>query len=329
RRQRRADRRPRERGRPCRPRRRLGVPPVHPRRRGRHRGGAFPNHPGHSSLCHGGRAGRSGGPQPDRAQAPRGSPRGDPGAEGGLPARLPQAGEHPRDRRAGAGGGRVQVRGGAPLPRVHHGRDPRHSAGPEAGAAFGGWRGLTGEAGPLTEKIAITCGDPAGIGPEIIAAWLASNPSEARGVSVVGPSRWLDTLADGPGKIAVGLDDYAARPGRPDGESALVAWAALERAAALCGSGEFAGVVTAPVSKERMAAIGWGFPGHTEFFAARWGGAPTMALCGGGLRGFASVPGHIRLRGVPASPTPATMGRTVPAADELARSEGVASPRIG
>ncbi len=187
---------------------------------------------------------------------------------------------------------------------------------------------MTGEPGPLTEKIAITCGDPAGIGPEIIAAWLASNPSEARGVSVVGPSRWLDTLADGPGKIAVGLDDYAARPGRPDGESALVAWAALERAAALCGSGEFAGVVTAPVSKERMAAIGWGFPGHTEFFAARWGGAPTMAFCGGRLR-VALVSWHIPLRDVPASLTPASIGRTVAAADELARSEGVASPRIG
>jgi 4-hydroxythreonine-4-phosphate dehydrogenase len=187
---------------------------------------------------------------------------------------------------------------------------------------------MTGEPGPLTERIAITCGDPAGIGPEIIAAWLASNPSEARGVSVIGPSRWLETLAAGPGKIAVGLDDYAARPGRPDGESALVAWAALERAAALCASGEFAGVVTAPVSKERMAAIGWGFPGHTEFFAARWGGAPTMAFCGGRLR-IALVSWHIPLRDVAASLTPENIGRTVAAADELARSEGVASPRIG
>jgi len=181
---------------------------------------------------------------------------------------------------------------------------------------------------PLTEKIAITCGDPAGIGPEIIAAWLASDPQGAGAVTVIGPSRWLATLGDGPGKVAVGLDGYAARPGRPDGESALVAWAALERAAALCGSGEFAGVVTAPVSKERMAAIGWDFPGHTEFFAARWGGAPTMAFTGGRLR-VALVSWHIPLRDVPASLTPESIGRAVAAADELARSEGVASPRIG
>jgi 4-hydroxythreonine-4-phosphate dehydrogenase len=180
----------------------------------------------------------------------------------------------------------------------------------------------------LTEKIAITCGDPAGIGPEIIAAWLASSPPEARGAAVIGPSRWIATLADGPEKLAVGLDDYAAQPGRPDAESALVAWAALERAAAMCASGGFAGVVTAPVSKERMAAIGWNFPGHTEFFAARWGGAPTMAFCGGKLR-IALVSWHIPLREVPSSLTPANIARAVAAADELARSDGVAAPRIG
>ncbi|HXQ82314.1 MAG TPA: 4-hydroxythreonine-4-phosphate dehydrogenase PdxA [Opitutaceae bacterium] len=180
----------------------------------------------------------------------------------------------------------------------------------------------------MTEKIAITCGDPAGIGPEIIAAWLASDPPGARAVTVIGPSRWLETLGDAPAKVAVGLDGYAARPGRPDGESALVAWAALERAAGLCDSGESAGVVTAPVSKERMAAIGWGFPGHTEFFAARWGGTPTMAFTGGRLR-VALVSWHIPLRDVPASLTPASIGRAVAAADELARSEGVAAPRIG
>jgi len=180
----------------------------------------------------------------------------------------------------------------------------------------------------LTEKIAITCGDPAGIGPEIVAAWLAANPSEAASVAVIGPSRWLATLADGAAKIAVGLDGYAAQPGSPDGEGALVAWAALERAAAMGASGECAGVVTAPVSKERMAAIGWRFPGHTEFFAARWGGTPTMAFCGGRLR-IALVSWHIPFREVPTCLTAANIGRTVAAADELARSEGVAAPRIG
>jgi 4-hydroxythreonine-4-phosphate dehydrogenase len=181
---------------------------------------------------------------------------------------------------------------------------------------------------PVSGKIAITCGDPSGIGPEIIAAWLAANPEGAEAAAVVGPARWLATLPDGPRKLAVGMEDFAAEPGRPSGEGSLVAWAALERAAELCRSGEFAGVVTAPVSKERMAAIGWGFPGHTEFFAARWGGEPTMAFCGGRLR-VALVSWHIPLRDVPAALTAASIGRTVAAASELARAEGVAAPRIG
>jgi 4-hydroxythreonine-4-phosphate dehydrogenase len=187
---------------------------------------------------------------------------------------------------------------------------------------------MTGKPGPLSDRIAITCGDPAGVGPEVISAWLGANRAESEAVAVIGPPKWLESLGAGPRKIAVGTEAYEARAGRPDGEGALVAWAALERAAGLCASGEYAGVVTGPVSKERLAAIGWSFPGQTEFFAARWGGEPTMAFCGGRLR-VALVTWHIPLRDVPAALTPASIGRAVAAADELARAEGIAEPRIG
>jgi 4-hydroxythreonine-4-phosphate dehydrogenase len=86
--------------------------------------------------------------------------------------------------------------------------------------------------------------------------------------------------------------------------------------------------VTAPISKERLAAIGWTYPGHTEFFAARWGGEPTMAFCGGRLR-LALVSWHIPLRAVPGFINAENLARAVAAADELARSEGIAAPRIG
>jgi len=180
----------------------------------------------------------------------------------------------------------------------------------------------------LSERIVITCGDPAGIGPEIISAWLASERPDGASLAVVGPARWLEALPKGASKVPVGIDGYEARPGRPDGESSLVAWAALERAAALCTSGEYSGVVTGPVSKERLSAIGWLFPGQTEFFAARWGGQPTMAFCGGRLR-VALVSWHIPLRLVPSFLDASTIGRAVSAADELARSEGLERPRIG
>ncbi len=180
----------------------------------------------------------------------------------------------------------------------------------------------------MKEPLAIACGDPAGVGPEIIAAWLATQPDGGAGSTVIGPARWLARLPPGAAQVAVGTEDYAAVPGQPDGEGSLVAWAALERAAALCREGACQGAVTGPVSKERLAAIGWTFPGQTEFFAARWGGEPTMAFCGGRLR-LALVTWHIPLRDVPAALTPASLGRAVGAAAELARSEGIAAPRIG
>ncbi|MDB6168621.1 MAG: pdxA [Verrucomicrobia bacterium] len=180
----------------------------------------------------------------------------------------------------------------------------------------------------MPAEIAITCGDPAGVGPEIIAAWLDSRVAEAAGVAVIGPARWLDGLRTPARKIAVGLDDFAAVPGQPGPDGALVAWAAMERAAAGCQGGEFSAVVTGPVSKERLARIGYGFPGQTEFFAARWGGEPVMGFCGGRLRVVLAT-WHVSLDQVSRLLGPHLLRRTVAAADALARSEGVAQPRIG
>lgn len=178
------------------------------------------------------------------------------------------------------------------------------------------------------KPLAFTCGDPAGVGPEIIAAWLAAHPADAAGVAVIGPSRWLDALPAGPLKVAVGLEDFAATPGQPDGDGALVAWAAMERAATGTRLGEFAGVVTGPVSKERLAAIGYPHPGQTEFFAAHWGGEPVMCFCGGKLR-VALATWHMPLHQVGRALGPHLLHRTVVAAAELARADGIAVPRIG
>jgi 4-hydroxythreonine-4-phosphate dehydrogenase len=116
--------------------------------------------------------------------------------------------------------------------------------------------------------------------------------------------------------------------GQPTGEGALVAWAAMERAAAGCKGGEFSGVVTGPVSKSQLASIGYGFPGQTEFFAARWGGDPVMAFCGGKLR-VALATWHVPLHQVARQLGPHLLHRTIAAADELARADGIKLPRIG
>jgi 4-hydroxythreonine-4-phosphate dehydrogenase len=178
------------------------------------------------------------------------------------------------------------------------------------------------------KKLAITCGDPAGVGPEIVVSWLAANPAEANAVAVIGPARWLEQLDAGVTKISAGNADFSPTPGRPSEAGAKIAWAAMERAAAGCANGEFEGVVTGPVSKEWLARVGYGFPGQTEFFAARWGGEPVMAFCGGRLRVVLAT-WHVPLREVGRLLNPDLLRRTAAAASELARSAGVAAPRIG
>lgn len=175
--------------------------------------------------------------------------------------------------------------------------------------------------------IAIACGDPAGIGPEVIAAWLREHGAAAKDVAVIGPASWLNGMAVAR-RVPVGLEGYAAVPGKPDAEGSLVAWAALERAAEGCARGEFSAVVTGPVSKERMAAIGWDFPGQTEFFAKRWGGEPTMGFAGGRLR-VALLTWHVPFRDVPRHLTPGNFARAVAGAAALARAAGVGTCRIG
>jgi 4-hydroxythreonine-4-phosphate dehydrogenase len=169
-------------------------------------------------------------------------------------------------------------------------------------------------------KLAITCGDPAGVGPEIVAAWLAAHPEQAADVAAIGPARWLATLDARATKIAVGPESFLATPGRPTEAGAEVAWAALERAAAGCAQGEFAGVVTGPVSKEWLARVGYTFPGQTEFFAARWGGEPVMAFCGGKLRVVLAT-WHVPLHEVARLLGPNLLKRTIAAASELVRAE--------
>jgi 4-hydroxythreonine-4-phosphate dehydrogenase len=180
----------------------------------------------------------------------------------------------------------------------------------------------------MPKRLAITCGDPAGVGPEIIAEWVKTHPDDAEKVALVGPPLWLSSLNVSVETIAVGLDDYEAAPGQPTPDGALVAWAAMERAAAGCLSGEFSGVVTGPVSKERLAKIGYGFPGQTEFFAAKWGGEPVMAFTGGRLRVVLAT-WHVPLHEVARLLGPHRLRRTVMAAVELARAEGIRDPRIG
>lgn len=177
-------------------------------------------------------------------------------------------------------------------------------------------------------KIAITIGDPAGVGCEIIAALLAARPDLRRACAVLAHADFLRGLPADVEKVPVGDSCYRAAPGVPDDEGARVAFAALEEAAAGCAAGRYAAVVTAPISKAQMRKVGFDFQGHTEFFAARWGGTPVMSFAGEKII-VSLATWHIPLRDVPDSLDEGKIARAVAASDTLAKKlRGAEVPRI-
>ena len=175
------------------------------------------------------------------------------------------------------------------------------------------------------KALAITCGDPSGVGPEIVASWAAENPELARHCAFIGPRDWCMEL---PGTaVPVGKPNYEYQPGKPDDTGARLAMAALEEAAAGTAAGRYSGVVTAPISKDCMARVGFAFPGHTEFFAARWKGEPSMGFVGERLR-LVLATWHIPLMSVAGALTEEVITRAVDRAAALSVAYGVAKPRI-
>lgn len=176
-------------------------------------------------------------------------------------------------------------------------------------------------------RIAVTLGDPRGIGPEVAEAALADPELAAAADWVrVGP----DGLC-GPADVGVGPwtpEDGAAAAGRVAGE-------AIRRAVEMALAGEVAGIVTAPIDKAAFRAGGWDFPGHTEMLRDL-SGAPEVAMMmaaertalGGPLRVVLATI-HVALREVPGLLSAELLERQARmTADALRRLWGIAEPRL-
>ncbi|MFN4101577.1 MAG: 4-hydroxythreonine-4-phosphate dehydrogenase PdxA [Pararhodobacter sp.] len=198
-----------------------------------------------------------------------------------------------------------------------------------------------GSAPPLPAPLAVTCGDPSGIGPEL-AARIAAEGAPVPMVWIGDPqhlppaTRWQAVDSPGepvpPGVLAVLPLPFAAPaiPGQPDPANAAGTIAAIERAVALVRAGDCSAVVTAPINKKALKdGAGFGFPGHTEFLAHLAGGAEVvMMLACPGLR---VVPAtiHIPLVEVPKALTPDLLRLTIEITHAaLIRDFGLKDPRI-
>jgi 4-hydroxythreonine-4-phosphate dehydrogenase len=208
---------------------------------------------------------------------------------------------------------------------------------------------LTSSPAPLAASL----GDPAGVGPELLAeAWRRRDFEGLLPFFVVGGAGVLVAAATSRGfelpvaRIShpreaaaafatalpvLGEDDLAFTPGEPSREGAALALASLARAAQLAVNGSASGIVTGPIAKARLAEVGFDHPGQTEFVAAACSVAPedaVMMLAGPQLRtvpltvhtALAKVPGLLSVELI--------VSRARIVAKALTRDFGIETPRL-
>ena len=184
--------------------------------------------------------------------------------------------------------------------------------------------------------LALTMGDPAGVGPELaIAAWRALRETGPSFALLADPAhldcRTMTDQSDFARALPVIPVPLAAAPvpGKPDPANARATIASIELAVRMALSGEVAAIVTNPINKAVLYAAGFAYPGHTEFLSALTGGArPVMMLTCPALS-VVPVTVHTSLRRALAALSTdeiVAVGRVTAAA--LVRDFGIARPRL-
>jgi 4-hydroxythreonine-4-phosphate dehydrogenase len=210
---------------------------------------------------------------------------------------------------------------------------------------------MSGAVDPV--RLAVTPGEPAGIGPDLIlqlaangetAGWQVFADPEllaerARELGVAIRLRVASTAAD----ASVSGDDARAnalvvrpvscpvgvRAGRLDPAAAGYVIASLEQAVAACVAGEAEALVTGPVHKATLNQAGVAFSGHTEWLAEQLGGHPVMLLVAEDALRVALVTTHLPLRAVPEAITGARIQSVIRTLDAALRSRfGVKRPHL-
>ena len=172
-------------------------------------------------------------------------------------------------------------------------------------------------------RLAVTQGDPRGIGPEVTLKALAAGAAGDADVVVLGER---ELFAETARRLGVAMPARVVDAPRRGDVSAL--WA-LEEACRLANAGDVDAIVTAPIHKAALTAVGFAFPGQTEFLGARLGGVETTMLLAGETLRVALVTTHLRLADVPRAVTRARVEATIRRLDAGLRDGwGIARPRI-
>jgi 4-hydroxythreonine-4-phosphate dehydrogenase len=191
----------------------------------------------------------------------------------------------------------------------------------------------------MAPRLALTVGDPAGIGPEVVLKALARTDLPAAEIVVYGPIAVLRERAERFGLAApaeragVRFQDVPVagplRLGVTSPEGGRAAADAVLRAARDALDGRLDALVTAPLNKESLAAAGHRWPGHTEMLAEVAGVSDVAMLFVGGSLRVALVTIHRSLRSVPDAITGAELERVARLVHRELPRLGAASRRIG
>ncbi len=196
----------------------------------------------------------------------------------------------------------------------------------------------------LPPPVALTCGEPSGIGPELAVKarlslgrdlpffWIgdpAHLPPDSRWAAISDPA---DCARVAPDTLPVLRHDFPApaRPGEPSPENAASVIAVIARGVELVQSGAASALCTAPIHKKALKdGANFAFPGHTEYLAHLAGvDHVVMMLACDELR-VVPVTIHIPLAAVPQELTPALLEQTIRITDAaLRRDFGLARPRL-
>jgi len=198
-----------------------------------------------------------------------------------------------------------------------------------------------------TGPIALTCGEPAGVGLELALKaraalgvevpffliadreHMAALASDIEVIEIEHPDQAHAAMAKG---LPLLHHDFAApnMPGLPDPANAASVISVIERAVDLVRSGDAAALTTGPIHKKALKdGAGFGFPGHTEFLAHLCGVAQSVMMLAAPELRVVPVTIHIAIADVPAALTPALLESTLRiTSDALIRDFAIQNPRI-
>ena len=203
----------------------------------------------------------------------------------------------------------------------------------------------------MTRHLAITMGDPAGIGPEIIIKACerlrARIDSGELRLLIIGSGAALkgaaSLLQSGIDLKEVGADDATwpnlsflqadaegepIRPGVLSADGGRFAFKAVEHGVHFAQAGRIGGIVTAPLNKEALNKAGYHYPGHTEMLAELTGVKGSVMMLAHGNMRVSHVSTHVALQDVPKRLTPERLRYVIDLTDEALRGLGLARPKI-